>query len=257
MNLMNKTNLTRRSTPAALALYFVHAAAATLIMAAAVLIGTALNIETAFVVVIALLITAVGLLHIRRAKGGLRALVEGPYISKYIALSLILPAIALCMGMIPLSASPVLPPPVELFAWIITLLATVSWEELLLRHLAVLLLGRRGAFSFAGAAGTGIVCGLCCFASLLFSVPFSDVLPQALLAACAALFLLALYLRTKNIFVSATANFLMRFAVRFFPLFSASETKDSVWPLTLLYSATLLIVGGILLIRGKHVEPEK
>ena len=164
---------------------------------------------------------------------------------------------SLCMSMLPLSPSPALPPAAEMLAWIVTLLVTVAWEELLLRHLAVLLLGRRGAFGFVGAAGTSIICGLCCFASLLLFIPFSSVLPQALLAACAALFLLALYLRTKNIFVSATANFLMRFAVRFFPLFSASDAPGNPWPLTLLYSATLLIVGSILLIRGKQVEPKE
>ncbi len=250
---MTETTKPQRPLAAALALYFVFAVLGTLVFTAGEYIDRLLGTGAVFSVIVGTLLVCVCLLIVRRADGGLQRMTEGPYITKYMALIFILPAISLCMSAAAPEQNPSL---LGTLGWLLSLLVSVAWEELLLRHGALLLLGRRRLFSAAGAAVTSIVCGACRFSLLLLSAPLSAAVLQAVLSACAALFLLALYLRTKNILAAATAHFLMTFSVQFFPRLSAEpEALGSSWQLTLFYAAVLLAVSVILLIRGARAEP--
>lgn len=249
---MTDSARTQRPLAAALVLYFVFSVLGTLVFAAGEYIDRLLGTGAVFTVIAGVLLSCVSLLIVRRADGGLKRMTEGAFITKYMALIFILPAISLCMSATAPEQNPGL---FGIVGWLLSLLVYVVWQELLLRHGALLLLGRGRLFSLAGAAVTSIVCGLCRFFVLLLFAPLSAAVLQAVLAACAALFLLALYLRTKNILAVMTAHFLMSFSVQFFPRLSAEpEALGSSWQLTLFYAATLLAVSVILLIRGARAE---
>ena len=201
--------------------------------------------------VIADLLLAAVLLLSLRIFGDTRQLVEGSIISRYLPLVLLLPAFALVANPAPLRGSL---PLGETILWVLGLVAEAMWEELFFRHTALRLFGRKAMFSVRVTAFTALVFGGRCLMNVLF-VPFPAALSEALLTACSGVFFSALYLRTKNIFVPVLAHFLMNFCKELFPRLSGSPVFFADDTLAAAACGVLfLIIGGILIFRGRRVE---
>ena len=139
--------------------------------------------------------------------------------------------------------------------WLIGLISEVLWEELFFRHGARLLFGRKLLFQPRAVLFTCLTYGVFHFLGSLFG-PVGALWADALLSVCMGVFLTALYLRTKNIFVPIAAHFLMRFTTELF--FRYSDVPGSLNAgilFAVFYALVLLVIGGILLIRGARAEP--
>jgi len=203
-----------------------------------------------FAVIANILLAAVLFLSIL-ISGGVPQLAEGSLLSRYLPLVLLMPAFTLVMSSTPLHGTL---PLGETALWLLGLLAEAVWEELFFRHTALRLFGRKAMFSIRVIAFTALVFGGRCMINALF-VPVSAALAESLFTACVGVFLTALYLRTKHILVPVLAHFLMDFCGELFLRLSGSSAS---FPYDFLSStacgALLLVIGGILLFRGRRKE---
>ena len=196
------------------------------------------------------------LLLIIRCCSGLAPLKEGKYFSKYLPLVLLFPALYLVVRPISGAGGLTLS---EFLPWCACLLTEVLWEELLFRYGAQLLYGRRELFRLRTLIPTAVIFGAGAPLLLLrfAPVPYGNALAVCV-ALCAAVFLTALQLRTKNVLVPMTAHFLMRFTAEFTDRFSSGSGAPEDGLLSaLLLCALPLVIGGILISRGRRAELKK
>ena len=195
-------------------------------------------------------LSAAMLLAVRRC-GGPDFAPRGTYFSRYLPLVLLFPAIFLVLRPGMLSG---LPPTGELLLWSLSLLAEVLWEELLFRQGALLLFGRRELFQPRTVLFTNLVFGAyCLFRGICFTPVGSGPAAQIAAAVCMGVFFTALLLRTKNVFVPATAAFLTRFTAGL-PSHGAVGGQEEDLLSALFLCALAVVVGGTLILRGRRAE---
>ena len=199
-------------------------------------------------------LTALLLVVFRRC-GGLAPLKEGKYFSKYLPLVLLFPALYLVMrtGAFPDGAG--LGPTL---LRVLCIAPEVLWTELLFRQGAALLFGRQETFHLRTVIFTCAVFGAgCLLLDCRLAPTAANPALDATLSMCMGVFLTALLLRTKNVLVPMTAQFLMRFTVGLTDRFSAGSSfgtpEDDLFA-ALLLCALPLVIGGILIARGRKAE---
>ena len=230
-------------------------ACAVYLLAAAVCVLPAVlcrRLGTVLSVLCSVVLTAL-LLCVFRCCGELAPLKEGKFFSKYLPLVLLFPALYLVVRPISGAGGLTLS---EFLPWCAQMLTAVLWEELLFRYGAQLLFGRAELFRLRTLIPTAVIFGAGApFLLLRFApVPHGNALAVCV-AVCAAVFLTALQLRTKNVLVPMTAHFLMRFTVEFTDRFASGvgAPEEDLFG-TLLLCAAPLIIGGILIARGRRAE---
>lgn len=134
------------------------------------------------------------------------------------------------------------PSAAETLSWLTALTATVLWEEMYYRYLAVTLFVREGKISVAAVAWTATVFGASHLVNLL-AHPIGVTLLQAAFAAVSGVFLLGLYLRSGHILACMAAHFFLNGTAQFFERFSSAAWKYDSPALFFIHGAVLAALG--------------
>jgi membrane protease YdiL (CAAX protease family) len=144
------------------------------------------------------------------------------------------------------------PDGMEFVSIVATMLTTAAWEEMLFRYVGKSLFERNGKYHIGAVVLLALTFGCSHLINIFFYDPVS-ILLQVLHASISGVFLLALYRRTGNLWVTIIAHFLQNFGAAFFDLFPESEQLIQSPVLFILSTVVQLAIGVYILVKYRYV----
>lgn len=144
------------------------------------------------------------------------------------------------------------PDAVEFVIAVASVLTTAAWEEMFFRYVGKSLFERNGKYHVGAVVFLALTFG-CSHLINMFFYETVSVLLQVLHASVSGVFLLALYRRTGNLWVTILAHFLQNFAAAFFDLFPESEQLIQSPVLFILSTVVQLSIGVYILVKYRYV----